>query len=237
MQAGDADAIELDLYESAALGDGGPIATAVVSLVLRGVIRPGGRENELVVSGPLPDGCHPVEEAVYRVAAAGEWAMRVHPDSAIAVPAESVSARLRALGLYPGRVRKAVGFGFVIVGIGLAFTLFFLMTTRWEQPAMMPGGNPLKDSRSQGAGFCCMLASVAQGFAGLVFGTRLATLRTRRGQTLLARLRRQHPLPGTADLPLAVALFGVGPLETAGHADLTTFLYPPPVSDPNPTIM
>jgi uncharacterized protein (TIGR04222 family) len=225
------DEVRPDLYETAELRDPrAAITTAIVRLVLLGVLRLDSQKNSLEVSGPLPDGSHPVEEAVYRAVATGGWRDRIYH---AATPAAGHSAaRLRSLGLYPGRIRSAIGMCVGAATIGLAFAMFHIITVRLQHPAVVPGGQPVKDMRSQGAGFCCVVASVAMVFAGICLGAGLACWPTRRGLTVFLRTRREHPLQRTDDLALVVALYGLGPLETRGHAALKNFLDPPPPDPP-----
>jgi uncharacterized protein (TIGR04222 family) len=232
LPTGESDDIRLDLYETAALGScGGVTNTAIVRLILLGALRLASRTNRLEVSGPLPEGSHPIEDEVYRSVAAGNREVRPGPD------AEGYGSRLWALGLYPGRVRRAVG-GVVGIGtVGLAFVLFFIMGVRWQHPALVPGGQPDKDRRSRGAVGCCMVATVATGFAGLGLGVSLARGRTRLGQTVLAGLRRRHPLRETEDLSLVIALYGLDPLPARGHVALKDYLAPPPTPDPNAPVV
>ena len=227
LPASGTDEISLDLYETASLGARpGATATAIVHLVLLGAVRLNLRTNRLEVSGPVPDGSHPVEDEVYRSVAAGGVTTRTLTVS------EVCEARLQSLGLYPGWIGKALGLAAVVGTMALAFTLFFIAADR-HQHASPSSLGATHDRRVQGAVFCCVLATVVMGFAGLGLGMGLGRERTRRGRTVFVRLRRQHPLRTTDDLPLVVALYGLDPLAARGHTALKDYLDPPPTPDPN----
>jgi hypothetical protein len=176
--------------------------------------------NALEASGPLPEGSHPDEEAVYQRSGALN-----HP------VVEGLAVRLRSLGLSPGWIRKAFGLCTAGVTVGLAFTLVFTLSFR-RQDALK---DEKRDEQLLSALSSSIAAAVVIGIAGVGLGSGLVCARTRRGQTVFAHLQRQHPLSRTADLALVVALYGFDPLQTRGHAVLKHFLDPPPDNGTNTT--
>jgi hypothetical protein len=154
-----------------------------------------------------------------------------------ALPAVAGSTtQLKALGLSHGSIRRGIGLCVVAAAPGLALALdLTAASARLEHLSAAKSGQlPRKDAeRLEGAITGCLVATVVLAFSGWGLGWGLGRARTRRGQTVFNRLRRQHPLRRTGDLSPVVALYGLDPLVTRGHGALKNFLAPPPPPNPN----
>jgi uncharacterized protein (TIGR04222 family) len=123
-----------------------------------------------------------------------------------------------------------------LVSVGLvvlSLAMFINVGRLYNHPAIV-GRSENKQQESDGQEISFILASVVMGFAGFVFGADLCNGRTRRGQSLLTRLRREHRVSETTDLALRVALYGIKTLQNGDYTYLKHFLEPP-TPEPGPT--
>jgi uncharacterized protein (TIGR04222 family) len=215
----------LDPYEVAYLAGGQRLAinAALARLVHRGVFTVSHSHTYLTFRAELPPGAHRLEQRLCADLPAGESPTVAQLHARAASYTARIRKRLKEQGLVvadgPGRgarwlplllVLAVAAFGLIKLGVGLG--------------------------RHKPVGFLAV-AVVATALIGvLAFGRPV--LRSRRGDRVLAELKRKHAaLEATAqrrpsglsdaDMALAVGLFGVGILAVGPLADLRATLHPP----------
>ncbi len=214
----------LDAYAVTYLanGPGLTIAAALTRLQQLRAIAVSNPSGQLTAVQPLPENAHPFEQGIYHLVAHGmQSASAIH--RLAKTMTQSLVDSLQGQGLVPtdSQAAKATWGPFVLAALvptlGCIKILVGLSRNRPVEILVA----------------ACLLSFV---FIGLAFARR--PLRTRRGDAVLARLRREHQglrnkvqssfseLSGTA-LPLAIGLYGLEVLAGTPLADLRTSLRPP----------
>jgi uncharacterized protein (TIGR04222 family) len=210
----------LDPYEMAYLADGPrrAVDAALTRLVRDGVLRMEGRPRRLVCQGDLPPGAHPLEKCLRPSSRAKSGRIAEELRRRATAQMEPIRARLRKLGLVVGRVPLLPPA--VMLGVALFGLIKVVVGAARDKPV----------------GFL-VLACIGTVLVALK-GFGRPVHRTRRGDRVLAQLKREHAalretagarrgdLP-SADLSLAVGLFGLGLLAKGPLTGLQTLLRPP----------
>jgi uncharacterized protein (TIGR04222 family) len=210
----------LDPYEMAYLA-GGPqraVDAALARLVQDGAFRVESRRRQLVRQGHLPAGAHPLEKRLHPGLLANPQRTVDELRGRVTTQMEKIRTRLQKLGLVVGRIQLLPP----AVMLGVAF---------FGVVKIVVGA-----TRDKPVGFL-VLACIGTGLVALK-GFGRPVHRSRRGDRVLAQLKRQHAaLRETArarlgdlpspDLSLAVGLFGLGVLAKGPLSRLQTLLRPP----------
>jgi uncharacterized protein (TIGR04222 family) len=209
-------------YESACLAEGpvGAISAAVASLMYRGTIVFKASGRELKVNGSLPVNAEPLEDAVYEaVATAGQSTLR-------AVRRATVAATRKLTGHLEDQQLLLSAFGQRLVRVVPPLLVAFVLFIGLIKLIVGIG-------RSRPIGY--LMLTLAVGLIVLIIMLARHPLRTRRGDRVLARLKRENAaLQVTAvsnpdslhpsDLVTALALFGPETLVHSGLASLAAVL-------------
>src|SRR5258706_7725942 len=217
----------LDAYEIAYLSGKESLAAnaAIARLVQSGAINLHPTDRKVLPGGALPDGSHKLEEAIHSYVALEGGVILNDVRKYTKLPLESVATRLEQLGLLISspRATRAIVIPLVVTLTVSAFGLIKIyIGLMREKPVTF-------------LALLCIISAVVA-----VAGFARRPHRSRRGDHVIARLKKQNaplqhaPLQsltgatGSAALPLAVGLFGLGILADNGFAELHKRLRPPP---------
>ncbi len=203
-------------------GRGLTIAAALTRLQQLRAVAVSNPSGHLTATQPLPESAHPFERGIYDLVAQGtQSASAVHPLAKALTKPLAESLQAQGLVLTESQAAKATWGPLLLAALVPAFGCIKILVglSRNRPVAILVAA--------------CLLSFV---FIGVAFARR--PFRTRRGDAVLARLRREHQglrnnvqssfadLSGTA-LPLAIGLFGLEVLAGTPLADLRTTLRPP----------